>query len=424
MDKNPPVAQSKAMSGPLGLEMDHLYRFAGVVGSNLDEDTLLEDALSQLVIMARAERILVVLAPADRPERNTIKHRGWPTPPEVRFSPEEIEALGIDALSGVGLRELPLPLARAYPDLQMAWVIVPLHAYGRHLGLMFLLRSKKAYDASTLKFLNTAGRQLAIAAENSRLFGDLQSSYRRLIDAQEELIRQERLAALGGLAATMAHEIRNPLATIFSSLSQIRKHAHMVGDVATLLEIAEEEALRLNRMVGGLLEFARPQTPRPGEVWPAEMVRNIVSAIEREGEFPAGVAVDTNKCREDILAHLDPELFRQSMYHLVTNAVAAVDPGHGRIIVSLATTGDDNADLVVTVQDNGPGIAPELQPSIFEPFFSTKPSGSGLGLPVVKRIVEDHGGSIDLSSEPGNGTEFRLLFKGAVHKGDENGVEK
>lgn len=405
----------------VGRILDHLYRFAGVVGSNLDVATLFEDALSFLQNMVGAERILAVLLRRGSENGSTIKQKGFGKLPDIAISKTVLAELGTEAFGCGSTRELPRGL-EVLEDTGGHLAVVPLSAYGRQMGVLVLSRKAESFTAEDLKLLNTAGRQLGLAVENSRLFGDLQESYRKLMDAQEELIQSERLAALGGLAATMAHEIRNPLATIFSSLSQIRKHARIEGDSATLLEIAEEEAIRLNRMVGGLLEFARPRTPRIGEVRPADVAREVVHAVSSHPEFPEGVKISVSEENNDILASLDPELFRRTLDHLVANAVAAVDPREGVVEIFITPRSDENSEngIDVIIRDNGPGIPKEIQGDIFEPFFSTKPSGIGLGLPVVRRIVEDHRGVVTIESKPGLGTVVRLSFR-PMAKGDPAG---
>jgi signal transduction histidine kinase len=367
--------------------------------------------ISLLSEMVRADKILISVVRGNEDKTETVVTRasGLPELTGEAVSIKDILGIGTEALSGTGRGEAPESLRGFERYLSGPWAAIPLAVYGRQIGVIVVTRAEP-FNESTFKLLCLAGRQLAIAVENSRLFEDLQRSYRRLIDAQEELIRTERLAAVGGLAATMAHEIRNPLATIFSSLSQIRKHSQISGDSAVLLEIAEEEAARLNRMVGGLLEFARPKMPRIDDTDPMEVINEVVSAKLCDPNFPSGVEIVVARTEGNIRAALDPELFRRALQHVVSNAVDAVDPEKGKISIQVKSNDGSGGKLVVSVQDNGVGISSELKPSIFEPFFSTKPAGIGLGLSVVKRIVEDHKGSIEVESEKGTGTLVRLFF--------------
>lgn len=397
----------------LSLQLDHLYRFAGIVGGTLDAETMLNDALEPIVSLALADKALLQIAPSP-PEAKDMSvsiQRGWASPAPLMDAQDVAELDGeTKAFDKCG--SLPAALRAVVPDVAGPAALVPLQAHGRRLGYLLLVRKDGAprFDANTRKMLSTAGRQLALATENARLFSDLEASYSRLMNAQEELIRSESLAALGGLAATMAHEIRNPLATIFSSLSQIRKHANISGDSATLLEIAEEEALRLNRMVAGLLEFARPRTPRPECVYPFALVRDLIDRVIAKGEVPGGAHIELKANEEDFEAEVDPELFSRAVGHVLSNALAALPRQDGRVEVEVIYETDPHTSLIVKVSDNGAGIPAQYRDKVFDPFFSSKPSGIGLGLSVVRRIVEDHRGRVDIDSEPGRGTTACLLF--------------
>ncbi|HUT77455.1 MAG TPA: ATP-binding protein, partial [Polyangia bacterium] len=288
--------------------------------------------------------------------------------------------------------------------------VVPLWVHARLLGVVFLARVGRPFDATTLKLLTASGRQLALAIENSLLLDDLQQSYGKLMDDQEELIRAERLAAMGQLSATMAHEIRNPLATIFSAVSQIRKHASLDPVSRQLLDITEEEALRLNRMVTGLLEFARPRKPsfevgRPRAVI-AEAIRVF---IEGQG-VPEGVELVEVEGSDDLVAVFDTDLLQRAVGLLITNGVQAVEESGGMVQVSVEQDPDGVPGFGVIVSDDGSGIPREHLHRVFEPFFSTRPSGIGLSLPTVKRIAEDHGGTIEIGTDSGTGTQVRVFI--------------
>lgn len=398
----------------LSLQLDHLYRFTGIVGGTLDGETMLNDALDPIFSLAQAKKVLLQIAPTP-PEAGDMTlfiQRGWEEKPGPLMTPEDIFELGAEATVFERYDSLPKSLRAAVKRFDGPAALVPLQAHGRRLGYILFVRGAKdpQFNANTRKMLSTAGRQLALATENARLFSDLESSYSRLMGAQEELIRSESLAALGGLAATMAHEIRNPLATIFSSLSQIRKHANITGDSATLLEIAEEEALRLNRMVAGLLEFARPRTPRPERVHPCALVRDLIDRTLEKGAVPEDARIELKAADEDFEADIDPELFQRAVGHVLSNALAALPRKDGRIEVEIVYETTPHERLTVKVSDNGPGIPAQYRDKVFDPFFSSKPSGIGLGLSVVKRIVEDHRGRVQIDSEQGKGTTACLLF--------------
>jgi signal transduction histidine kinase len=395
-------------------QLDHLYRFAGMVGSTLRVDLLLEDALGPLLDIAGADRALVSLLRWGSAEGTVTKHQGWDSLADLRLEPEKIAPLGTDIITASAGNDLPEAAAVLFGGtVDYAVAVVPLWAYGRPLGILALGKLDAPFDHSAEKLLHTAGRQLALSIENARLFSDLEMSYHHLLYTQEEMISSERMAAIGTLAATMAHEIRNPLATIFSSLSQIKKHAQVEGDAATLLQIAEEEAVRLNRIVSGLLEFARPGVPRFEMVAIVDAIKNVISDLDLGEDKGCKIAFAVKAEADDITAELDMTLFKKAMHHVLDNAIAAVDPGKGTVEISVTSEREQHGErdiVIVTVKDNGHGVTREIQNKVFEPFYSTKPSGIGLGLPTVARIVNDHGGMTTFDSQYKKGTTVRLAF--------------
>jgi signal transduction histidine kinase len=289
--------------------------------------------------------------------------------------------------------------------------VAPLRVHSRLLGVVVLGRDDRPFDEGELKLLTAGVRTLALAVENSKLIEDLESSYRELMNAQAGVIRSERFAALGQLSATLAHEIRNPLATIFSAISQIRKHGKPNETQDTLLDIAEEEAARLNHMVTGLLDFARPRRPVFEEGRPLEIARAVVRALQEDEQIPAGVELILDGS-SDPTTRLDTDLVQKAITHLLKNAIAAVDHDGGKVTLSVARPPGKPGGALIEVADDGPGIPAEMIPRVLEPFYSTSPSGTGLGLPTLKRIAEDHRGALEIDSNPGTGTVVRLLLDG------------
>jgi signal transduction histidine kinase len=393
--------------------LDHLYRFAGTVGSTLRVDMLIEDALNPFLSIAGGNRILISLCRSEHFQHPIVKHIGFDAVSLTEIQSDDIAHLGTDIHYVQDTFPLPqwaLQFLGNEQNLRPA--IIPLWAYGRPLGFT-IITSSTPFDNRTLKLLHTAGRQLALAVENARLFGDLEMSYHRLLYNQEEKINSERTAAVGSLAATMAHEIRNPLATIFSSLSQIKKHAHITGDAATLLQIAEEEAVRMNRIVSGLLEFARPGVPRFDRVNLVDIAKDVATETRKLIDAQKNIEIVLEPESTEMTADVDATMVKKALHHVMENAVAAVDPKKGRIVVKIVSEVEQHQkkDVVkITVEDDGIGVTKDIQNKVFEPFYSTKPSGIGLGLPTVARIINDHGGMVNFSSEPKEGTVVSLTF--------------
>lgn len=392
-------------------ELDQLCRFSGTIGSANDIEGMVRDTIDPLQRMAEAEQAIVAVGLEDPHLLVPVATLNWEPSVDIAdgLPASAVAALGTEAVGAKAAEGLPPALATRLAGLEGSLAIVPLWAHARLRGVAILARRDRPFDPGTLKLLTAAGRQLACAAERSQLFADLQQSYSKLMSAQEGLIRSERMAAVGQLSATLAHEIRNPLATIFSAISQIRKHTKTDDISATLLDIAEEEAVRLNQMVNGLLEFARPRKPSFELGVPAEVAADVVRRTVEAGEGAATVELECDPAVERLALNFDPELIHRALSLLVANAVQAVEGTDGRIAVRVLPA-EARSDVIMEVTDNGVGIPEELLERVCDPFFSTRPSGTGLGLPTVKRIIEDHGGTLRIDSTAGTGTTIRLFL--------------
>jgi len=399
---------SRASSDTLA-EIEQLCRLAESLGATLDVPALVQRALDPLQALGRADQALVYLAAEDAADLIPVARRGWKVAP--RLTTADVSELGAEALGFDSARDLPEALLGLRAEVARPIAIAPLLVHSRVLGVVILGGDGEPFGETTLKLLTAAARTLALAIENSSLFEDLQCSYRQLMNAQEGLIRSERMAALGQLSATLAHEIRNPLATIFSAISQIRKHGRPNEMLGTLLDIAEEEAARLNSMVTGLLDFARPRKPVFEEGRPLEIARAVIRALADGDQIPDGVEVAIAEDTQDPVSRIDADLVQKAVTHLLTNAIAAVEHDGGRVTLRVTRPQDRAESTVIEVADDGPGIPAEMAPKVLEPFFSSSPSGTGLGLPTVKRIAEDHRGKLEIDSTPGTGTAVRLFLQ-------------
>ena len=239
---------------------------------------------------------------------------------------------------------------------------------------------------------------LAVGSALTRRFVD---NARELESAHAELVQSERLAALGEMSAVVAHEVRNPVAVILNAAGSMRSHPDRHDE---LLVIVEEEALRLKQMVTDLLDYARPTAVR----LVAEPIETIVqSALEAVRQARANADVEVEVTLEPGLPPLlcDVRLLRQAIVNLVTNAIQSPER-KGPVRVSVAMAGDDRIRL--SVIDDGVGVAADVADRIFRPFVTTRPTGTGLGLAVVHRIVEAHGGVIVHRPTPGGGATFEM----------------
>ena len=285
---------------------------------------------------------------------------------------------------------------------------LPLVVRDRAIGCALVVDARvRRFDEGEIERATAIANQLAVAVENARLYEDLRKSYAELARAQARLVQRERLAALGELAAVVAHEVRNPLGVIFNSLGVLRRMARAAPDELAMLDILAEEADRLNRMVGELLDFARPPVPT---LEPGSLERVLDEAIAAALAGARGGKIEVDRALDASLppVPMDARLFRQALVNVALNAVQSMPKG-GRLTVRASREIVGSAPVArIDVGDTGVGMGAEVRGRIFEPFFTTKATGTGLGLAVVKRIVEGHGGDVSVVSEPGQGTTFTI----------------
>jgi signal transduction histidine kinase len=219
----------------------------------------------------------------------------------------------------------------------------------------------------------------------------------------ERMKRSERLSAAGRLAASLAHEIRNPLASI-SGAAGILKRGHASGsNTNECLEILEKESQRLNQLLTNFLDFARPRLPRYQVVEPISLVESVAS-LARHASILRNVELIQQSPLHMQDIECDAEQLKQVLLNLIINAVQATDGG-GKVSIRSSSVADR---LCIEVQDEGCGISAEHQDRIFEPFFTTKESGTGLGLAIAATIMEQHGGTLSGSNNLDRGMTFRL----------------
>jgi two-component system sensor histidine kinase PilS (NtrC family) len=243
-----------------------------------------------------------------------------------------------------------------------------------------------------------------------------------VVQMEQELRRRERLAGVGELAASIAHEIRNPLAAISGSVELLRSGEGEDG--AQLMDIVLREIGRLDALIRDFLQYARPSTPKLEAVALPALLDEVARMVE--ASLPPGARLE---CEADpgAVALADPTQLRQVLWNLVRNALEALE-GEGVVRLSASRVAgapqDAPADgrkrgaegprsVEIVVADTGRGIALADLERIFDPFYTTKPEGTGLGLPTVHRIVESHGGALQVESRPGVGTHFRVRLPAA-----------
>jgi two-component system, NtrC family, sensor histidine kinase HydH len=259
-----------------------------------------------------------------------------------------------------------------------------------------------------------AGAELASEREQEKA-RELDKALTELRDTHEHLIRVEKLAAVGQLAAGVGHELRNPLAAVRNAHAYLAKRLArpegLAGDarVPQFMALMDRELNTCARIISDLLDFARE---RPLSLQPCPL-RPLVDEVI--GVVPAREEVRVlNRVPEELpVPALDREQFRQVLINLVQNAVEAIPAERGGEVVVRAEGGGAEP-LRVRVVDDGGGIPPDVLPRIFEPLFTTKKQGTGLGLSIVATRVQRHGGTLQVASEPGRGSEFIIQLPPAV----------
>jgi signal transduction histidine kinase len=276
-----------------------------------------------------------------------------------------------------------------------------------------LARREEMHEPERLEVSGANGRRFALSCTPVRQPDGQVFLLELVADVTEQerlrarLAETQRLAAAGELAAGVAHEIRNPLAAIVNATSLLATEELLTHEErAATLEAIKKEARRLNRILSDFLLFARPGRPALVEGDVQEVVRHVASLIREDRARAPAVDLDVRADRSlPPVAH-DPDLMAQVLWNIALNGVEAMD-GRGRLSFEVTRL---NGHVAMAVCDTGPGIPRDELPRVFEPFYSRKRGGSGLGLTIARRIVESHGGRIDVESAPGEGTRFTIVL--------------
>lgn len=306
---------------------------------------------------------------------------------DFRIDPAEAERLGIRCI-----------------------MAVPLWSSNRITGFITAINKKGGvcFDKRDLRLFTVYSSLVGAALQNATLFEDLRKSMAELREAQEQVVRSTKLAAIGELAASVAHEINNPLTSVLGYASHLLRRPDLPEDPKKLLRIMEQETLRVRKIIRNLLDFARQ---RPSWMRPVDLLQPLKETVA----LVQGVAETSRvKIHEEydgtpVIVKMEPNEIKQVFINIVNNALQAMPDG-GDLTIRQRINGQNEA--CVEFIDTGIGIPAENKDKIFEPFFSTKGegSGTGLGLSISYRIIHNHGGRIEVESEPGRGSTFRVVL--------------
>jgi signal transduction histidine kinase/CheY-like chemotaxis protein len=310
--------------------------------------------------------------------------------------------VAVDA-NGHGVPAFREPLT----DLAMgSAILVPL--FRSKMGMvLFASRdsSEPAFRESDVELFQILARHAAVALENSRLYAEQLDYVRKVEESQRALLQAEKMAAAGRLSASIAHEVNNPLQAVQNCLHLASREDLPEEKRQEYLALARTELERLMTTVGRMLDFYRPGVTSLEKVDLPEMLQYVLNLMDKQ-LTEAGI-----KVKIDLLGRIPPIMavggqIQQVLINLTLNAADAM-PGGGLLKI---TARPQPGGVEIIFRDNGRGVPPDEQPNIFEPFFSTKDGGTGLGLTVSYNIITAHNGSLELLPESGSGASFRIFL--------------
>lgn len=296
------------------------------------------------------------------------------------------------------------------------FIVVPLIVKNKVSGVVVAdnMYNTKPVDDDMMELLVLFASQAAVAIERAEAYqrleekkDKLEQAYGKLQQAQDQLLRKERLATIGRMAAQVAHEIRNPLVTIGGFARTLIKSEKVASDdeLTLMTQIIAEEVSRLEKILNNVLDFVKLSKPEFKKEDINRIVQESLLIIQDE---MANKDISIHKTLDLNLAPLwlDPQQFKQVLINVLQNAIYSMQDGD----LSIRTYQQNESQVVVEIEDTGVGIPEEILENVFTAFFTTKPNGTGLGLPITQQIIHGHGGKIDVKSEVGKGTLFRFIM--------------
>lgn len=289
-------------------------------------------------------------------------------------------------------------------------ITVPLWSSNTMLAMITVMNKKggDAFDKQDLRLFTVFANLAGAALQNAFLYADLKHKISELNSTQQQLVHSAKMAAIGELAANVAHEINNPLTSVLGYTSHLLKTLDIPEDSRRKLTMMEQETLRVRKIIRNLLDFSRQRASRmqPGDV--AQPLRETVSLLQgaADGAF---VQITEEYPASPVVVTMDHNELKQVFINIMSNALHAMPEG-GDLTVRIDAGRD--GEMAVEFIDTGQGISHDHLKRIFDPFFSTKGTGhgTGLGLSISDRIVQNHGGRIEVESEVGRGSRFRVIL--------------
>jgi signal transduction histidine kinase len=300
---------------------------------------------------------------------------------------------------------------------------IPLLSKSRVMGVMAVESSggDRTIDDGRLRTLTIFGNLAAVALENSKLYrvleekvGTLERVNRELQEAQAKIMQLDRLASMGAIAAGVAHEIKNPLNSLIINLHLMKEEVPAaMTEVRKLMDVVEKESIRLNETVVEFLSYSKVPKLSLAMANPHKVLDQVLDMVEFQGES-MGVRI-LKKYDEDIPEILlDEKRMKQAFLNVAVNALQAMPSGGSLTVRTGVKQGkagqSDRGNFFIEFTDTGQGIAADCMDRLFDPFYTTKEEGTGMGLPIVETILRSHGGSVNIDSRCGKGTTVTFLM--------------
>ncbi|ACH40994.1 sensor histidine kinase, GAF domain-containing [Citrifermentans bemidjiense Bem] len=287
----------------------------------------------------------------------------------------------------------------------------PLIAHGQAVGAVLVdnALTHKPINQEHLRFLQLFTNQAGMAIENSMLYNKIEDANHQLSEAQENLLQKERLAAIGEMAAGIAHELKGPLVSIGGFAGRLARKLPQDTSEWAHADLIVREVLRLEGILSEILLFSKKTTICYTRCDLSEVVKESLAVVTPPLEEKQ-ISVNAKFPRHKLLLLGDGQQLKQVFINIILNALDAMGTGGALNIQVSAAEMDDKEAVQVKISDTGGGIPLESLNSIFTPFFTTKGSGTGLGLPIANRIITNHGGKIQVTNNPGLGVEFRVIL--------------
>jgi two-component system, NtrC family, sensor histidine kinase HydH len=356
-------------------------------------------------------------APGPEESRNLL----WPDVERLSIPARETGCIVAQAVrdkrglrTATGCGRTPLESSEGFCGCHpTSFAVVPLVSKDEARGAVYVdntFREREITDED-IQALTMFASEACLALENAGLVESLEGALGMIRSTQDRLVQSEKLAALGEMAARIAHEIKNPLTVIggFASRMARRDEGDEDSPTARYTGIILREVQRLERIIHQTLYFSRDVVPEFRDVFIANEIREVL-AMFREDFEKAGIVTVTELAPDVPKVSGDPDQLRQVLWNLISNAVQAMEHG-GTLTVSARPAVPEEGDGVVfQVGDTGGGIPHDVVHNIFNPFFTTKAKGTGLGLPIVHAIVENHGGTIHLDNREGKGIYISVFL--------------